>query len=148
MTAISKTRVLVLLGLLGAGLAIVPWSIKAQADGETAAAASPELKKIRQERVETLRQAVDFAQESFAKGVGPIEEVERLNAMLMDARLRAAASADERAAVLREALAVAKQQEEMATQRVQTGLGTEVMRLEAKAYRLGVEERLAEAGVK
>jgi len=123
------------------------WSTPA-AHGAEPVPHAPDLSKAGQEEVDTLRNAIDVASQMFSRGLGPAEDVDRLNRTLLQERMRMATSVDERIVALRDALTSAKAQEELASSRFKAGLVSQVAPLEAKAFRLSVEEQLSEGGSK
>jgi outer membrane protein TolC len=108
-------------------------------------ATAAEVTKLRKERIETLRQAAQSAQELYAHGTLDFGEVIRLNQALLDAEL-ASATARERVDLLKKAVELAKQQEQLAATRFQAGMANQLGVLEAKAHRLAVEIQLAQVG--
>ncbi|HEY2589538.1 MAG TPA: hypothetical protein VGI81_27575 [Tepidisphaeraceae bacterium] len=108
--------------------------------------APPAVAALRQERLATLREARDTADELFAGGTGTFEHVQQVHRLLLDAELAMAATPKARAEILDNAIKVARKQEALSQKRVAAGVATTLETLEAKAYRLGLEIRLAEEG--
>ncbi len=96
--------------------------------------------KLQREQVDALREATELARQLFQRGLGPVEDVNRLSRKLMETRLRIAATPAERAGVLADALAAAKGQDELLAQMFKAGLTNDMVVQEAKAYRLSIEE--------
>jgi outer membrane protein TolC len=108
---------------------------------------SPAALKLQQEQINALQQAANMAKQLLEHGLGPAEDVNRLNHKLMETRLRMAASAKERADILSDALAAAKGQDEFLAKQFKAGFANDVSVQEAKAYRLNIEEMICvEAG--
>ncbi len=112
----------------------------------TAPAEPGGLAKVRQAEVDTLRQGVDLATQLYSRGLTPTSaDVDRLSRLLVETRLRLAASPADRAAVLRDGLAAAKDQEALATSRFKAGLCSDLDVADAEFYRLRLEEQVIEA---
>jgi hypothetical protein len=103
---------------------------------------SPAVLKLQQEQIHALEEAADVAKQLFQRGLGPGEDVNRLNRKPMETRLRMATSAKERADALSDALAAAKEQDEFLAKAFKAGLANDVTVQEAKAYRLNIEEMI------
>ena len=148
LSTLRNTRTFALVVLVVVAVACLlrlPSRTEAEPAGATA---SPELAKLQQEQIATLHEALNMANQMFAAGTGSIEEANRFNHMLIEAQLKAATSLKERMGILRDGLAAAKSQEDLATQKAKLGLATALAPVEAKAYRLGFEVKLAEENVK
>ena len=150
MFTISRRTRTIAFGLLMtvAGVGMLHRPSSTRADAAASQAAPPELAKLQQEQIATLREACGIASKMFASGTGSVADADRLNHMLVEAELAAAASAQDRGRILQDALIAAKKQEDIASQQAKLGVATVLAPLEAKAYRLGIEMKLAEDGVK
>ena len=144
-----RRHTMTVLGLLGVivvdGLFAAPSRSHAQAPST---APSTELAGLRQQRIETLRQASDVAHRMFAQGMSTAGEVFRIDRSLLDAQLESAASIDERVKLLQNALEIAKQQEDLALRQHKAGLTAPLAPLEARAERLRIAVRLIELTAK
>jgi outer membrane protein TolC len=140
---ITRTIVIGIVGIILSG-AFVLWPAHTRA-AAAASAPSGDLPKLRQERIATLREASDLAVQLFKQGLLNGEEVHSLNRRLLQAELEGAGSPEQRVAILRKALEVARKQEEFIAQRERSGLVTPLSSLEAKESRLDVEIELAQA---
>ena len=141
--------------LVGAGVIGVvlgAFLVRPEMAGTWAAApaggAGGEVAKLRQERIDTLREASELATRMYETGLIDSEEVSRWQRELLSAELESAGSAEERTALLRKGLDAARKREELASQRLKVGAATPLAVHEAKAYRLRVELQLAEASAK
>ena len=141
--AVLTVIAVALCALMASRTSFVPPAEAAPADAD-APAARPAVAALRQERLATLRQARDVADKHFAGGMGTLEEVERVDHLLVDAELALAATPKERSEILNNSIKDARKQEALSQKRVQAGLATTLDSLEAKAYRLGLEIRLGE----
>ena len=112
------------------------------AGGGRAAAAEGEIKRLREEQIAALTDAVRWATEMYQSGRGTFDEVETASRLLLAARLEAAATGAERVALLEAALEVAKSQEAGAARRHAAGLGTMLEQARAKAGRIQVQIEL------
>ena len=99
--------------------------------------------KLQQERIATLREASKLATDLFAQGGGSADDVWRCEQALFEAQLEAAALAKERVQILQNAVESAKRQESFKSKQADAGLVTGLAPLEAKAYRLRMEIKLA-----
>jgi outer membrane protein TolC len=104
---------------------------------------STELVKLQQEQVATLREASNVANQLFAHGLCPVSDADRINHMLAEAELDAAASPQERVQILQKAIDAAKKQEDLASKQAKAGVANALAPLEAKSYRLGLEVKLS-----
>jgi outer membrane protein TolC len=108
------------------------------------APAATQLAALRQQRIDTLQTASGVAREMYQNGTVLLQDVLRVDRLLLDARLEIASTDKDRAKVLADALKVAKQQEALTSQHHQAGAVTSLTVLEATADRLRVEAQLAE----
>src|SRR5688572_8430831 len=105
---------IIITGLFG-GLALLLILFKApdtrvQAQPTTASAKVAELHK---QRIDTLREGVEVARQSFSQGLSTAEEVNRTERALLEAELQAAASPQQRVKLLHDGLVNARKFEEL-----------------------------------
>ena len=143
-------RVLLVFGLLVVGVAAAGALLQAGfARAETPATAPlAGLAGLRQQRIDTLRQASDMARQMYEQGLQTLGDVQRIDRMLLEAQLDAAATDKARAEILGKALAVAKQQEALVSDQLRAGAATPLAALEATAERLKVEAQWTELAAK
>jgi len=136
---------LVLCGsITAAGVAIYPSRSHADAPGTAAA----NIDQLKQQRVAVLREASDQTSKLFLQGTARFDDVDRLNELLLGAELDAAATPEQRMAVLQKAETLATSQATDAAARADAGLVTQAVVLEAKAHLLEVQIKLAEESAK
>lgn len=105
----------------------------------------PSVVTLRQERLATLREAKNIAERQYASGIGTFEQVERVGHRVIESELALATTPAQRSQILTNAVKEARNQEALAQKRLQAGTATAVESLEAKAYRLDLEIKLADA---
>ena len=143
-------RVIIVLGLLMVGVAAAGALLQAGFARAQAPATAPlaGLAGLRQQRIDTLRQASDMVRQMYEQGLQTLGDVQRIDRMLLEAQLDAAATDKARAEILGKALAVAKQQEALVSDQLRAGAATPLAALEATAERLKVEAQWTELAAK
>jgi outer membrane protein TolC len=146
---ILRGRRTIVLGFLVLGVAgaLLLEARRAGAEGPAAAPAT-DVAALREQRIKTLRTAADMARQMYGQGTVEFAEVLRIDRSLLDAQLESAATDQARVEILKKALGVARQLEDLASARNRAGVGTPLATLEATAERLRVEVRLAELTAK
>ena len=79
--------------------------------------------ELRQQKIAVAEKAKRLAEEMFRAGVGEAGEVFRTSQQVLQARLEAAKTGDERVSLLKAYVVAAKQGEQLAEQRHKTGTG-------------------------
>ena len=134
--------------ILTTGLCLLEMPSRTQADPGPASK-SPEIEKLQQEQIATLREASDMSQKMFEVGKRfLLGEANRLNHMFIEASLTAAPTLKDKSQILQDALTAARKREDLSTARAKAGIGTVLEPVEAKAYRLGIEIKIAEESSK
>jgi outer membrane protein TolC len=133
--------------ILTTGICLLKTPSRTQADPGPASK-SPEIAKLQQEQIATLRQACDLSEKMFEVGTASLGEANRLNHMFVEASINAAPSPKDKSQILQDALTAAKKKEDLSTTRAKAGIGTVLEPVEAKAYRLGIEIKIAEESTK
>jgi hypothetical protein len=140
------TIALGLLGVVAIG-SFFALPMRSHADAQATAPAQ-QLTGLQQERIDTLRQASDLTHQMFESGLTTAEETFRVDRLLTDAQLEVAASVQDRTKVLRNALEVARKQEDLASRQHKAGVVGPLGPLEAKAERLRLEIELSKLTAK
>jgi outer membrane protein TolC len=113
-------------------------------DNPSPAAHASDLAKLRDERVDTLKKAVDLANQLYSRGLGDFAVVSQCDRQMFEAKLDAAATPQDRIAVLRQSKDDADKTEKLAQDRFKAGLTSELDVTMATADRQKVEIQLAE----
>jgi outer membrane protein TolC len=139
--------------LLTAGL-LVPSATAAQQPGKSAPGRSPtgksaattsdtsEIKRLQQERIDVLRQAVEVLSQMYLAGVRDFRPLVSAQIDLMNARLDASDQPEERVALLKEQLTLAEKTMQYAEERYKLGAGSQVDCLQSRALCLDIRIRL------
>ncbi len=117
-------------------------------DVPPAATQPSDLVKLRQERVESLKRAVDLATQLYDRGLGDFAVLSQCDRQLFDAKLDAAATPQDRIAVLRDSKDDAVKTEKLTEDRFKAGLTNGLDVAMATSDRLKVEIQLAEESAK
>jgi outer membrane protein TolC len=112
------------------------------AAGPTTVPAS-DLARIRQAELDTLKRAVDLAEQLYARGLADDVNWDRYSRELLETRLRFAETDADRLAVLHDGLTAARAREQLTRSRFKAGLCSDLDVAGAELARLQVEERLA-----
>ena len=104
--------------------------------------ANAQIRKLQQERVETLQRAVEFALMQYREGVRDYRTVFVLQRNLLDAELDLADTREDQIRVLTSQLKIAKGSLALTEARFRSGAVSELDVLEAKSARLCVEIKL------
>ena len=144
-----RGRRTIALGFLMVGIAgtVLLEAPRARAEGP-ATAPGAELAALREQRIDTLRRAAGMARQMYQRGLLAFDEVLGIDRLLLEAQLESAATDKARGEILKKALAVAKELEDLVSKRERAGMTSPLDTLQATADRLHLEARLAELTAK
>ena len=135
---------------LGATVAVACFGLRPSrtvADGPATQPGATDLAHLQQQRITDLQQEADLKYQLYSKGLTDFEGVSADNERLLDAEMEYA-PANQRVDLLQKELANAKQQENDVNSRVKVGIASHADFLDAQAYPLEIEIKLAQEGVK
>jgi hypothetical protein len=140
----GKSKILALSFAVVAAGYLASFTTHTRAETSAASAQSPDIAKLQQEHLATLREAVKFEDTLYTSGGASYEDRARLNRALVEAELKYAPSSNDRITILRNALDAARDDEKTLSQMHAIGLANSLTVLDAKSYRLSLEVALAE----